>query len=94
MNVQRIIWLPNVEDKLLEKHNVLVAEVEEMLFGNPHVRFAERGHREGENLYAAYGQTEAGRWLIVFFILKDCDTALVISARDMARKERRLYARR
>jgi hypothetical protein len=26
---------------------------------------------KGENLYAAYGQTGAGRYLIVFFVLKN-----------------------
>lgn len=53
-----------------------------------------RIHREGEDLYAAYGQSSSGRWLIVFFVLKAEREALVISARDMERKERRLYARK
>jgi uncharacterized DUF497 family protein len=94
MRVPRIIWLPDIEDKLSEKHAVLAEEVEEILFDSPHIRFVEKGHREDEDLYAAYGQTTAGRWLIVFFILKEQHKALIISARDMDRKERRLYARR
>jgi uncharacterized DUF497 family protein len=95
MNVHRIVWLPEIEEKLFDKHHVLVEEVEEALFDDDvHVRFAEKGHREGENLYAAYGQTAAGRWLIVFFILKEDGVALVISARDMESKERKLYGRR
>lgn len=94
MKVYRIIWLPEVEDKLLYKHNALVDEVEEVLFDKPHIRFVENGHREGEDLYAAYGQTASGRWLIVFFILKANNVALVISARKMEQKERRLYGRK
>jgi hypothetical protein len=94
MRVKRIIWLPGIEDKLAQKHSLLVAEVEEVLFGNPHVRFVERGYRESEDLYAAYGQTEEGRYLIAFFILKRGDQALILSARDMDRKEQRLYGRR
>jgi uncharacterized DUF497 family protein len=94
MRVYRVIWLPEVEDKLLGKHNVFAEEVEEVLFGRPHIRFVEKGHREGEDLYAAYGQTASGRWLIVFFLLKEGKAALVISARDMDRKERHLYGRR
>jgi uncharacterized DUF497 family protein len=94
MRIHRVIWQPEIEDKLLRKHNVFVEEVEEVLFGKPHIRFVEKGHREGEDLYAAYGQTTAGRWLIVFFVLKGPHEALVLSARDMERKERRLYARR
>ncbi len=93
MRISRIIWLPEVEDKLWAKHNVLVEEVEEVLFDDPRVRFVEKGHREDEDMYAAYGQTAAGRWLIVFFILKGGNVALPISARDMDRKERRAYAR-
>ena len=54
----------------------------------------EKGHQADENLYTAYGLTAAGRWLIVFYILKPNNSALVISARDMDQKERRLYARK
>jgi hypothetical protein len=63
-------------------------------FGEPHIRFAEKGHRHDENLYAAYGQTEAGRYIIVFFVLKRGRQALVISARDIDGKERKTYDRR
>ena len=94
MRVQRIIWLPEIEDKLYRKHQVLVEEVEEVLFDKPRIRFVEKGHREGEDLYAAYGQTVAGRWLIVFFILKSNREALVLSAREMEHKERQLYGKR
>jgi uncharacterized DUF497 family protein len=93
MRVQRIIWLPEIEEKLLQKHDVLAEEVEEVLFNHPRIYFVEKGHREGENLYAACGRTEAGRYLIVFFILKQKNRALIISARDMDRKERRRYGR-
>ncbi len=94
MRVEHIIWLSEIEDKLFHKHNVLVEEVEEVLFDHPHIRFVEKGYREAEDLSAAYGQTLAGRWLIVFFILKSPHDALILSARDMNRKERRLYARK
>jgi uncharacterized DUF497 family protein len=93
MRVRRIIWLPDIEDKLLHKHAVLAEEVEEVLFNLPQIYFVEKGHQEGENLYAASGQTEAGRYLIVFFVLKQKNKALIISARDMDRKERRRYGR-
>jgi hypothetical protein len=39
MRVQRIIWLPEIEDKLYRKHQVLVEEVEEVLFDKPRIRF-------------------------------------------------------
>jgi len=94
MRIRRVVWQPEIEDKLYHKHKVLVEEVEDVLFDAPRIRFVEKGHREGEDLYAAYGQSASGRWLIVFFVLKAEREALVISARDMERKERRLYARK
>ena len=57
-------------------------------------RFHETGHVEGEDLYTALGQTDAGRYLTVYFIFKSHNTALVISARDMDLAEVRRYARK
>jgi uncharacterized protein len=94
MPVKRITWLPHIEDKLLDKHDVLAQEVEEVLFGMPHIRFVEKGHQPGEDLYAAYGQTDEGRYLIIFYLLKQGDEALIISGRDMDDRERRLYGQR
>jgi uncharacterized protein len=94
MQVTEVIWLPEIEDKLWQKHRITVIEAEEALFGEPHVRFVEQGHQQNEDLYAAYGQTEAGRSVIVFYVLKRGRQALVISARDMDDKERRTYGRR
>lgn len=54
-------------------------------------RKAAKGRVRGEDVYAAYGRTEAGRHVIVFFVFKKPDSALPISARDMSRSERRHY---
>ena len=82
------------KDKIIRKHQVWSEEVEEVLLAQPHVRFVERGHRPGEDLYAAFGQTESGRYLAIFFILKESGVALVITAREMTRKERKTYGRK
>jgi len=42
MNIHEILWLPQFEEKIWVKHQVLPVEVEEMLFGNPQVFFAEK----------------------------------------------------
>ena len=94
MEIRGVFWLEEIVDKLDWKHGVRQYEVEEVLYGRPHIRFTERGERPGENLYSALGQTESGRRLTVFFIRKRDGTALVISARDMSRTERRRYGRR
>ena len=91
MNIYTVIWKDQFVEKLEVKHGVDIDEVEEVLFSNPHVRLFEKGHIKGENLYAAYGQTQAGRYLIVFFVLKKKTSALPISARDMTQPERKYY---
>lgn len=93
MNLYNIIWKEQFTEKLEVKHGVQPYEVEEVLFSNPHIRRAEKGQIQGEDLYAAYGQTEAGRYLIVFFVLKHNTSALPISARDMTRSERKNYGK-
>ena len=94
MQVQQVIWLDEVEDKIIRKHQVWPDEAEEVLLAHPHVRFMERGHRPGEDLYAAFGQTTGGRYVAVFFLLKPPNATLVITARDMTEKERRRYGKR
>ncbi|MEZ4656340.1 MAG: BrnT family toxin [Caldilineaceae bacterium] len=94
MYIVDILWLDEIVDKLVWKHNVAPAEVAEVLMSNPHFRFVSNGRRNREeNVYAAYGQTHEGRYLTVFFIHKQGHLALVISARDMDDKERRRYGR-
>ncbi len=94
MYIQDIIWLEEIEDKIISKHQVWPEEAEQALMSHPYVRFMERGHRPGEDLYAAFGQTDAGRYLAVYFILKPHNAALVITARDMTEKEIRAYGKR
>jgi len=93
LRIYNVIWKDTFVEKIAHKHSVETAEVEEILFSKPHVRLFEKGRVKGENLYAAYGQTEVGRYLIVFFILKRRTDALPISARDMTTAERRYYER-
>lgn len=94
MKVTGIIWLRKVVDKLLWKHNVTTEEVEEVFSRPPRYRFIEKGDVEGEDLYAALGRTEAGRYLIIYFVRKTTGEALIISARDMTGKERKQYAKK
>jgi hypothetical protein len=69
--------------------------VEEVFNDEPKFRLVEKGQREGEDVYLALGRTEAGRYLAVLFIYKrDRKEALILSARDMARKERRQYGKK
>lgn len=91
MKIKSLIWLPEVIEKLEVKHDVIVEEVEEIFELGPVFRRGPRGKRRGENLYKAYGQTETGLYLFIVFIYKFNQKALILSARDMTNKERRLY---
>ena len=66
----------------------------EILRNSSHCRFVEKGHRRGENVYSALGQTSAGRYLIVFFVRKKTGQASPISARDMTPSERKRYEKK
>lgn len=91
MYLYNVMWKAQFVEKLQVKHGVETEEVEEVLFAKPHIRKAKKGSVKGEDLYAAYGQTDSGRYLIVFFIHKENATALPISARDMTDSERNYY---
>lgn len=93
MTIRGFLWLEAIIEKLASKHAVSTQEVEQVLDpeNEPYFRFVEKGHREGENVYAALGRTNGGRYLIVFFVLKTDGQALVVSAREMTPSERRQY---
>jgi uncharacterized DUF497 family protein len=94
LKIEGLIWLDEIVEKLGRKHRVEVYEVEELFEGNPKFRFVEPGNLEGEDVYSALGRSEAGRYLIAFFIRKADNRALPISARDMTSAERQRYARK
>jgi uncharacterized DUF497 family protein len=94
LHIIGIVWLDNIVEKLHIKHAVSQAEVKDVFNNNPKFRFAEKGMRAGEDVYAALGKTDAGRYLIVFFILKKNGYAVVVSGRNMSDNERKLYAKK
>jgi hypothetical protein len=91
VNIKALVWLPEIIEKLEVKHGVTAEEVEEVFELDPLFRRGPRGKRQGEDLYMAYGQTEAGRYLFIVFIYKLNRRALILSARDMTDKERQFY---
>ena len=94
MKIEGIIWLNQIVDKLAFKHQVETFEVEEVLVGKPKFRFVGKDDRKDEDVYMALGQTEAGRYLTILFIYKQTKEALILSARKMANKERKMYGRK
>ena len=95
MNVTGFIWLEDIVEKLWRKHRVERREVAEVFGGAPHFRLVEKGHRAGENVYAALGQTDGGRYLIVF-LRPQAGRACRYPSRPetLTDSERRRYGRR
>jgi len=93
MKINRVIILRTFAEKIECKHQVTTGEIREVFENLPHFRKLEKGHIAGEDVYGAYGQTNAGRYLSVFFVYKLNHDALVISARNMSKKERKRYAK-
>jgi len=94
ITIDDIIWLNRIIEKLAWKHNVLPSEVEEVLSSHCRIFKKEKGKVAGEYLYNALGKTKDGRYLSVFFIRKLNNKALIVTARNMNRNERKRYEKK
>ena len=89
-----IIWLETIVEKRAWKHGVVPQEVEEVLSGKCRIFKSGQGNVAGEDLYNTLGRTTQGRYLSVFFIKKLHNKALIVTARDMNKRERRRYEKK
>ncbi len=94
MKITECLWIDKFVDKIISKHNVYPDEVEEVLSKRPLILKLEKGNVKGEDLYVAFGNTNAGRYLTILFVKKGNSRALVISARNMSKKERKRYGKK
>lgn len=79
----------NLEKNWL-KHRVTAAECEQAFFNQPLAVAPDPGQSGQEPRFYLLGQTDAARLLFVVFTLRG-SLIRVISARDMSRKERKVY---
>jgi len=95
MEMNFIICPDRIQEKLISKHRVTLEEARQVMLSRPRIRFAEKGYVEDNDVYVAFGQTFSGRYLAIFFVYKpDEKTAIIISARNMTKKERKAYGRK
>jgi len=94
MKIVECLWGEQFVEKLERKQQVSTDEVEEVFRNLPRFDFVTKGHVAGEDVYWALGQTDAGRYLTIFFIYKRGGKAMPISARDMNTKERKRYGKK
>jgi hypothetical protein len=83
-------WDKYNSDKIKAKHEVTPVECEQVLFNLPVIAGDDEKHSETENRFYVLGQTDSGRLLFLVFTVRK-DKLRVISARDMNKKERRVY---
>ncbi|RIZ71793.1 MAG: BrnT family toxin [Methylococcales bacterium] len=75
-----------------DKHNVSMAEAEQVFFNEPLLVIEDTKHSQGEYRLHALGKTNEDRLLHITFTLRNAGVSIrVISARDMHRKERTIY---
>jgi uncharacterized protein len=83
-------WDAGNLEKNWRKHEVSPAECEQVFFNQPLIAAPDVAYSEQEARFYLLGQTDAGRLLFVVFTLRGT-LIRVISARDMSRKERKVY---
>jgi len=76
-------------DKIWDKHQVSRAECEQVFFNEPLVA-KDVDHSQDEQRYFVLGVTDQGRKLFIVFTIRN-KLIRVITARDMSKKERRIY---
>jgi hypothetical protein len=83
-------WDSGNAPKHLERHRVTTGECEQVFFQEPLLIAADLKHSRAEERWAAWGRTAEGRALTIVFTLRG-ERIRPLSARDMNRRERRLY---
>ncbi len=86
MRIYELVIEPGREEHIA-RHQVSIAEVEEVIFSAPFVRKSRQGR------YHIIGQTEAGRYLGVFVAPREQGVYGLVTARDADDAERRAYLR-
>ena len=75
-----------------EKHNVSMAEAEQVFFNEPLLVLEDSKHSNLEPRFHALGKSDDKRQLHITFTLRQAGEKIrIISARDMHKKERAIY---
>jgi hypothetical protein len=90
MRIQEFVW-PDERVEHIAEHGITPEEVEQVCFGEPLVL---RAKSEGENpVYYVLGETHHGRYLFCVIIQFPDGKGYPVTARLMARNEKRRYRR-
>ncbi len=84
-------WDAGNSEKNWLAHDVSQAETEQAFFNRPVLAAPDIAHSQLESRHYVLGRTNAGRQLTIVFTIR-ATLIRPIMARDMSRRERRLYA--
>lgn len=85
-------WDEGNSRKSVDKHDVRPSETEQVFFNEPLLLVTDNKHSQNEPRFYALGITDDLRLLHITFTLRARGTLIrVISARDMNRRERKIY---
>lgn len=88
--VEGFEWDQSNIEKNWEKHRVSYLECEEVFFNQPLLVQEDEIHSKFEPRYYVLGRSNDGRHLFIVFTIRR-NKIRVISARNMSRRERRIY---
>ncbi len=83
-------WDEANKQKSWTRHKVRWEETEEVFFRLPLLVYPDPGHSQAEERFYLLGRTADDRWLFIVFTIRG-NKIRVISARDMSRKERKIF---
>jgi len=83
-------WDEGNHDKNHIKHDVRHWECEQVFFNRPLLLQEDEKHSQHEKRHYVLGKTDENRKLFIAFAIRN-RLIRIISARDMSRKERRIY---
>ena len=86
----RFLWDKGNKEKNFKKHQVTDSESEEIFFDENKKIFKDKLHSGREERFIVLGKTNKNRLLFVVFTIRN-EKIRIISARDINRKEKKLY---
>jgi len=92
-NCEGFEWDEGNSKKNWHRHRVTDAESEEVFSNEPIIIIRDSSHSSFESRYAVRGVTNSRRKLTVIFTIRNA-LIRVISARDMTRREEKIYEER
>ncbi len=90
LNCTGFEWDKHNSEKIWIKHKVSPFESEQIFFNLPLIVADAVKHSEKENRFCALGHTDTNRLLFMVFTVRGKNIR-IISARNMSRKERKVY---